>query len=96
MLPRIQRKMDHGIVSTIKPLLESWAGIKLSHEGMPQPGGRRYLRGANMLMHVDAKSHLIGAILQVHPNFDITNDRVNPFLFTISRDSLYQIWAKCP
>ena len=65
MLPRIQRKMDHGIVSTIKPLLESWAGIKLSHEGMPQPGGRRYLRGANMLMHVDAKSHLIGAILQV-------------------------------
>ena len=38
MLPRIQRKMDHGIVSTIKPLLESWAGIKLSHEGMPQPG----------------------------------------------------------
>ena len=33
-------------------------------------------------------------ISQVHPNFDITNKRVRPILFTIPWDSLYQKWKK--
>ena len=51
-------------MSAILPVLESWSGQKLSDYGTVY--GRRYLRGASMLMHTDNKnSHLIGAILQV-------------------------------
>ena len=60
----IERKINREIVSAILPVLESWSGQKLSDYGTVY--GRRYLRGASMLMHTDNKnSHLIGAILQV-------------------------------
>ena len=56
--------MKNEVLSTLLPILESWSGQKLIKYGMVY--GRRYLRGASMLMHVDDKdSHLIGAILQV-------------------------------
>merc|ERR1712223_1830648 len=62
--PIIERKIDREIVSVILPVLESWSGQKLSDYGTVY--GRRYLRGASMLMHTVTKnSHLIGAILQI-------------------------------
>ena len=61
----IETKMKHEVLSTLLPILESWSGQKLSDYGTVY--GRRYLRGASMLMHTDNKnSHLIGAILQVY------------------------------
>ena len=60
----VETKMKNEVLSTLLPILESWSGQKLIKYGMVY--GRRYLRGASMLMHVDDKdSHLIGAILQV-------------------------------
>ena len=60
----IETKMKHQVLSTLLPILESWSGQKLIKYGTVY--GRRYLRGASMLMHTDDKdSHLIGAILQV-------------------------------
>ena len=56
--------MKNEVLSTLLPILESWSGQKLMKYGTVY--GRRYLRGASMLMHTDDKdSHLIGAILQV-------------------------------
>ena len=60
----VETKMKNEVLSTLLPILESWSGQKLSDYGTVY--GRRYLRGASMLMHTDNKnSHLIGAILQV-------------------------------
>ena len=60
----VETKMKNEVLSTLLPILESWSGQKLIKYGTVY--GRRYLRGASMLMHVDDKdSHLIGAILQV-------------------------------
>ena len=56
--------MNQDIIATLLPILESWSGQKLSINVTVY--GRRYLRGASMLMHTDNKnSHLFGAILQV-------------------------------
>ena len=44
--------MKNEVLSTLLPILESWSGQKLIKYGMVY--GRRYLRGASMLMHVDA------------------------------------------
>ena len=60
----VETKMKNEVLSTLLPILESWSGQKLIKYGTVY--GRRYLRGASMLMHTDDKdSHLIGAILQV-------------------------------
>ena len=62
--PIIEREINQEIISALLPILESWSGQKLIKYGTVY--GRRYLRGASMLMHTDDKdSHLIGAILQV-------------------------------
>ena len=62
--PIIEREINQEIISALLPILESWSGQKLMKYGTVY--GRRYLRGASMLMHTDDKdSHLIGAILQV-------------------------------
>ena len=56
--------MNQNIVSSLLPMIESWSSQKLSINVTLH--GRRYLRGASMLMHTDNKnSHLFGAILQV-------------------------------
>ena len=56
--------MNQNIVSSLLPMIESWSGQKLSINVTLH--GRRYLRGASMLMHTDNKnSHLFGVILQV-------------------------------
>ena len=56
--------MNKDIIATLLPILESWSDQKLSINVTVH--GRRYLRGASMLMHTDNKnSHLFGAILQV-------------------------------
>ena len=56
--------MNQNIVFSLLPMIESWSGQKLSINVTLH--GRRYLRGASMLMHTDNKnSHLFGAILQV-------------------------------
>ena len=66
----IERKMNREILSSLLPIMESWTGQKLSKYGTVY--GRRYLRGANFLMHVDAFfdsynhiSNYFAAILQV-------------------------------
>ena len=60
----VETKMKNEVLSTLLPILESWSGQKLSINVTLH--GRRYLRGASMLMHTDNKnSHLFGAILQV-------------------------------
>ena len=57
--------MNKDIIATLLPILESWSDQKLSINVTVH--GRRYLRGASMLMHTDNKnSHLFGAILQVN------------------------------
>ena len=57
--------MNKDIIATLLPILESWSGQKLSINVTVY--GRRYLRGASMLMHTDNKnSHFFGAILQVN------------------------------
>ena len=62
--PSIERKMNREILSSLLPILESWSGQKLTKDGLVR--GRRYLRGASMLMHLDGKqSNMFGAILQV-------------------------------
>ena len=62
--PIIEREINRDIVSSLLPILESWSGQKLSNNVTVH--GRRYLRGASMLMHTDNKnSHLFGGILQV-------------------------------
>ena len=72
MRPLIERKMNHEILSSLLPIMESWTGQKLSKYGTVY--GRRYLRGASLLMHLDGhafsgQEHLISnyfaAILQV-------------------------------
>ena len=67
----VETKMKNEVLSTLLPILESWSGQKLIKYGMVY--GRRYLRGASMLMHVDAffDSHnfianYFAAILQVN------------------------------
>ena len=56
--------MNREILSSLLPILESWSGQKLTKDGLVR--GRRYLRGASMLMHLDDKeSNRFGAILQV-------------------------------
>ena len=67
----IETKMKHQVLSTLLPILESWSGQKLTKDG--SVNGRCYLRGASMLMHVDAffDSHNLianyfAAILQVN------------------------------
>ena len=56
--------MNREILSTLLPILESWSGQKLTKAGLVR--GRRYLRGASMLMHLDGKErNMFGAILQV-------------------------------
>ena len=66
----VETKMNHEVLSTLLPILESWTGQKLIKYGTVY--GRRYLRGASMLMHVDAFfdsynhiSNYFAAILQV-------------------------------
>ena len=68
--PIIEREINQEIISALLPILESWSGQKLIKYGTVY--GRRYLRGASMLMHVDAffDSHnqianYFAAILQV-------------------------------
>ena len=62
--PSIERKMNRAILSSLLPIMESWSGQKLTKYGRVY--GRRYLRGASMLMHLDNKQrNLFGAILQV-------------------------------
>ena len=62
--PSIERKMNREILSSLLPILESWSSQKLTKYGLVL--GRRYLRGASMLMHVDSKQrNMFGAILQV-------------------------------
>ena len=62
----VETKMKNEVLSTLLPILESWSGQKLSNNDTTPIHGRRYLRGASMLMHTDNKnSHLFGAILQV-------------------------------
>ena len=64
LLPSIERKMNREILSSLLPILESWIGQKLTKYGLVR--GRRYLRGASMLMHLDGKErNMFGAILQV-------------------------------
>ena len=56
--------MNREILSSLLPILESWSGQKLTKDGLVR--GRRYLRGASMLMHLDGKErNMFGAILQV-------------------------------
>ena len=71
MLPSIERKMNREILLSLLPILESWSGQKLTKAGLVR--GRRYLRGASMLMHVDAFfdkynfiANYLAAILQVN------------------------------
>ena len=39
---------------------------------------------------ISCKRYFLLLLKQIHPNFDITNDRVRLLLFTISRNSLYR------
>ena len=68
----VETKMKNEVLSTLLPILESWSGQKLIKYGTVY--GRRYLRGASLLMHLDGhafsgQEHLISnyfaAILQV-------------------------------
>ena len=66
----VETKMKNEVLSTLLPILESWSGQKLMKYGTVY--GRRYLRGASMLMHVDTFfdsynhiSNYFAAILQV-------------------------------
>ena len=66
----VETKMKNEILSILVPIMESWTGQKLIKYGTVY--GRRYLRGANMLMHVDSffdsNNHIpnyFAAILQV-------------------------------
>ena len=62
--PSIERKMNREILKSLLPILESWSSQKLTKYGLVL--GRRYLRGASMLMHLDNKQrNMFGAILQV-------------------------------
>ena len=68
--PSIERKMNREILLSLLPILESWSSQKLTKYGLVL--GRRYLRGASMLMHVDAFfdsynqiANYFAAILQV-------------------------------
>ena len=62
--PSIERKLNREILSSLLPILESWSSQKLTKYGLVL--GRRYLRGASMLMHLDNKQrNMFGAILQV-------------------------------
>ena len=72
--PIIEREINQEIISALLPILESWSGQKLSNNDTTPIHGRRYLRGASMLMHTDNKnSHLFGAILQVHTKIENHN-----------------------
>ena len=69
----VETKMKNKVLSTLLPILESWSGQKLIKYGTVY--GRRYLRGASMLMHVDAFfdsynqiANYFAAILQVESN----------------------------
>ena len=62
----VETKMKNEILSTLVPIMESWTGQKLIKYGTVY--GRRYLRGAAMLMHVDTffdDIYYFAAILQV-------------------------------
>ena len=62
----VETKMKNEILSTLVPIMESWTGQKLIKYGTVY--GRRYLRGAAMLMHVDTffdDIYFFAAILQV-------------------------------
>ena len=70
--PSIERKMNHKILSSLIPIFESWSGQKLAKYGTVY--GRRYLRGASLLMHLDGHAfsdsynliaNYFAAILQV-------------------------------
>ena len=67
----VETKMKNEILSTLVPIMESWTGQKLIKYGTVY--GRCYLRGASMLMHVDAFfdkynfiANYFAAILQVN------------------------------
>ena len=64
------------IVLSLRPILGSWCGQKLSTDHVLY-GIRRYLRGAYFMSHVDRlPTHIISAILQVtQPTYCQTIDR---------------------
>ena len=57
--------IETEIQLSLRPILESWCGRKLSKDHVIY-GIRRYLRGSYFMSHVDRlPSHIISAILQV-------------------------------
>ena len=57
--------IETEILLSLRPILESWSGQKLSKDHVLY-GIRRYLRGAYFMSHVDRlPTHIISAILQV-------------------------------
>ena len=57
--------IETEILLSLRPILESWSGQKLSKDHVVH-GIRRYLRGAYFMSHVDRlPTHIISAILQV-------------------------------
>ena len=57
--------IETEILLSLRPILESWSGQKLSKDHVAY-GIRRYLRGAYFMSHVDRlPTHIISAILQV-------------------------------
>ena len=62
--------MEWKIEDIIKPIIEKWAGTKVRKLSKIY-GIRRYLRGAQLLLHVDKyPTHILSAILQFDQKVD--------------------------
>merc|ERR1712218_100614 len=62
--------IETEILLSLRPILESWSGQKLSKDHVVY-GIRRYLRGAYIMSHVDRlPTHIISVILQIDQKVD--------------------------